>query len=147
VFLRAAYGLPMRVSEQEIFRRHTGRSEYKPPTGGWAEVACIVGRQSGKSRVAALIASFKAVRAKRERDGTETHALLVAQDQRAALRVLFQYARAAFETVQARKPTGLSPGMMKQILAAGRAPLRQSSLRPERGSFPRAPTSVQPGGF
>ena len=36
----------------------------------------------------------EAVRATAERDGTETHALLVAQDQRAALRV---YAQTTFE--------------------------------------------------
>ena len=100
-FLKATYGLPMTVSEQAVFRRHTGRSEYRPPRGGCAEITCVVGRQSGKSRIAALIAGFEAVRATRERDGTETHALLVAQDQRAAMRVLFQYARAPFETVPA----------------------------------------------
>ena len=101
VFLKATYGLPLSVSEQAVFCQHTGRTTYQPPPGGWAEVACIVGRQSGKSRVAALIAGFEAVRATRERDGTETHALLVAQDQRAAMRVLLQYARAPFETVAA----------------------------------------------
>ena len=101
VFLKATYGLPLSQSERAAFCRHTGRSAYQPPKGGWAEVACIVGRQSGKSRVAALIAGFEAVSAPRERDGTETHALLVAQDQRAAMRVLSHYARAPFEIVPA----------------------------------------------
>ena len=100
-FLKATYGLPLTAREVEIFRRHTGRMTYRPPRGGWREVAAIVGRQSGKSRVAATLAAFEAVRARRERDGTETHALLVAQDQRAALHVLYQYARATFETVPA----------------------------------------------
>ena len=101
VFLKAAYGLPLSVSERAVFCRHTGRSEYRPPRGGWAEVVAVVGRQSGKSRVAAILAGFEAVRVARERDGTELHAVLVGQDQRAALRVLFQYARAPFETVPA----------------------------------------------
>ena len=62
VFLKAAYGLPMSGSEHTLFRRHTGRSEYTPPRGGWREVVSVVGRQSGKSRIAALIASASADR-------------------------------------------------------------------------------------
>ena len=41
------------------------------------------------------------MRAQPESDGTEQYTLLVAQDQRAALRVLLAYARSAFEVVPA----------------------------------------------
>lgn len=95
VFLRAAYGLPLEGDDLEIFRRHTGRATYAPPPGGFPEVVCMVGRQSGKTRVAATVAAFEAVLAERD----ETYAVLVAQDHRAALRTLFGYARAPFETV------------------------------------------------
>jgi hypothetical protein len=50
----------------------------------------ILGRQSGKSRIAATRAVFYAVTAGPEAAGT--YALLVAQDARAALRTLFRYA-------------------------------------------------------
>jgi hypothetical protein len=99
VFLRATYGLPLEADDLETFRKYTGRQTYDPPPGGYPEVVCIVGRQSGKTRIAATIATFEAVLAEREPDRTELYAVLVAQDHRAALRTLFGYARAPFETV------------------------------------------------
>lgn len=99
VFLRATYGLPLNEAGQAIFCERTGRSRYEPPCGGYREAVCIVGRQSGKTRIAATIAAFEAMTAPAEGDGTETFALLVAQDARAALRTLFAYARAPFERV------------------------------------------------
>jgi hypothetical protein len=99
VFLAALYGLPLTRDEERVFCEHTGRSRYAPPPGGYREAACIVGRQSGKTRVAATLAAFEAATATTEPDATETYALLVAQDQRAALRSLFTYARAPFERV------------------------------------------------
>lgn len=99
VFLRAAYGLPLEADQLETFRRHTGRAVYDPPPGGFPEVVCVVGRQSGKTRIAATIAAFEAVLAERESDRTELYALLVAQDHRAALRALFGYVRAPFENI------------------------------------------------
>ena len=103
VFLRAAYGLPLGGEDLETFRRHTGRATYQPPSGGYPEVVCIVGRQSGKTRIAATIAAFEAVLAEQEPDRTELYAVLVAQDHRAALRTLFGYARAPFENVAVLK--------------------------------------------
>ena len=60
VFLASVYGLPLAPADVELFKRHTGRSHYRPPAGGWKEVVSIVGRQSGKSRCAALLAAFEA---------------------------------------------------------------------------------------
>lgn len=99
VFLRALYGLPLDAKDADTFRRHTGRSNYDPPAGGWREVACVVGRQSGKTRIAATVAAFEAILSAPEPDATELYSLLIAQDQRAALRVLFSYARAPFDRV------------------------------------------------
>jgi hypothetical protein len=97
VLLSASYGLPLDPDEQAIFCRHTGRSTYAPPAGGWPEIFVIVGRQSGKTRIAATTAGFEAAIAPPEADATETYALLIAQDQRASLRTLFRYAVAPFE--------------------------------------------------
>ena len=56
VFLKALYGLPITdPDELQVFRRHSGRAEYTPPPGGYREACAVVGRQSGKSRVAATI--------------------------------------------------------------------------------------------
>ena len=57
---------------------------------------CIVGRQSGKSRIAGLIADFEALR------GTSgTYAMVVAQDLRGALRAVSSYARQPFRDLDA----------------------------------------------
>jgi len=79
VFLRATYGLPMSDDDRDAFRQFTGRTAPRP--GGYPEAAAIVGVQSGKSQIAGAMAAFAAITG---RDGT--HALLLAQDQRSALR-------------------------------------------------------------
>jgi hypothetical protein len=99
VFLKATYGLPLTKDEVAIFCQHTGRATYDPPYGGWREVAAIVGRQSGKTRISATIADFEAMTAPEEPDGSEIYAILVAQDQRASLRGLFRYASVPFERI------------------------------------------------
>ena len=101
VFLKAVYGLALDDDETAIFTEHTDRAHYAPPAGGWPEAVAVVGRQSGKTFIAATTASYEALRADGNGDGTETWALLVAQDQRAALRTLLAYARAPFLQVPA----------------------------------------------
>jgi hypothetical protein len=96
---RATYGLPLSPDELETFRRFTGRTVYDPPAGGFPEVVIITGRQSGKSRAASTIAAYEAVLAEREPDRTELFALLIAQDQRGALRTLLSYCRSPFEVI------------------------------------------------
>ena len=58
VFLCALFGLPMRDTEAEIFRHHTGRQTV--PTVPFGEAALICGRRGGKSRILALIATYLA---------------------------------------------------------------------------------------
>jgi hypothetical protein len=55
-FLVALFGLPMRDDGLLIYRQHTGRTV--PPTRPFREVALIIGRRGGKSRVLALVACF-----------------------------------------------------------------------------------------
>jgi hypothetical protein len=107
-FLSALYGLPLPSEETERFCRHTGRAAYEPPEGGWREAVCIVGRQSGKSRIAALVASYEAAMASGQLDRTELYALMVSQDHRASMRTVLRYATVPFETVQllSRSVTG-----------------------------------------
>src|SRR5215813_15279641 len=76
VFLKAVYGLPLTLDETEVFRRHTGRTRYAPPTGGFREAAAIVGRQSGKMRIATTITDYEAITAMSEEDGTDLYALM-----------------------------------------------------------------------
>jgi hypothetical protein len=115
VFAKAMYGEPLTPEEETVFRQHTGRSRYAPPVGGWKEVVCIVGRQSGKSRVAASLADYAAITAEPEADGTDLYALLIAQDQRGALRTLLSYARAPFvaSPVLARVVVGQTADTLK----------------------------------
>src|SRR5262249_56796220 len=85
--------------EQELYGRHAGRPAYDARAGGWPEVVMIVGRQSGKSRIASTIAAYEAAISTPEPDGMTTHALLIAQDHRASMATLFGYAAAPFEKV------------------------------------------------
>jgi hypothetical protein len=97
VFLSAVYGLPLDPEGVDLFKRCTGRSTYDPPEGGWPEVACIVGRQAGKTRVASLLVSYESALAPPSRDG-ELYALLLAQDWRASIRASFSYVKSLFDS-------------------------------------------------
>jgi hypothetical protein len=97
VFLKATYGLPLDEDEERLFCDCTGRSTYDLPEGGWREVACITGRQSGKTRIASLLVAFESALGAESRDG-ELYALLLAQDWRASIRASFSYVRSLFDT-------------------------------------------------
>lgn len=94
VFLKAMDGLPLSDEEQAIFRHHTGRSTYNPPAGGFPESVAVVGVQSGKSTMAAARVGIAALTGQRG-----THAVLIGQDHRGAMRVLLKYSREPFETL------------------------------------------------
>lgn len=133
VFLRALYGLPLEADDLETFRRHTGRTTYDPPPSGFPEVVSVVGRQSGKTRIAATIAAFEAVLAEQEPDRTELFALLTAQDRLAALRAMFGYVSAIFENVP--------------VLARSVAEVRSDTIRLRSGVsiavYPCRPAAVR----
>ncbi len=97
-FLAAVFGLPMSASDLATFRTHTGLQS--PRSGGYPEAVAIVGCQSGKTAVAALVASYDAALAEDSRPGDgEIYSLMIAQDLRASTRTLFSYAAAPFEHV------------------------------------------------
>src|SRR5262245_18518959 len=107
IFLKATYGLPLlNAAEERVFCHHTGRSRYKPPQGGFPEVVCIVGRQSGKSRIATTIACYEAI-SQRDVDG-EVFCVLVSQDSRSAIRTLLSYSKATFQRIPAFQQAGES---------------------------------------
>ncbi len=58
VYVKATCGLPLDAAELEVFRQHTGRSA--PRAGGYPESVAVVGVQSGKSFIAAMIAALSA---------------------------------------------------------------------------------------
>lgn len=60
VFLKAVFALPMDDADLELFRRHTERDA--PPPAQVREAWMPIGRRGGKSRIAALVAFYLAVR-------------------------------------------------------------------------------------
>ena len=91
-FLKVFHGLPMNATDLARFQHHTGRQEPRP--GGYPEAACIVGCQSGKSKIAALVGNFEGMSAVMGKQ-TGLYVTLLAQDLRAAQRALFGYVREA----------------------------------------------------
>lgn len=91
-FLRAVYGLPMSDQDLKRFHQHTGREEPRP--GGYPEACCIVGCQSGKSQIAALVGVYEAMQAALSGQ-RNVYVPLIAQDLRGAQRVLFGYVKEA----------------------------------------------------
>ena len=95
-FLRVIYGLPLDVEGLALFQEATGRTT--PKADGYRETLLLSGVQSGKSRIAALIAAYEAIHAE-----PGTMALMLAQNHRSSLRVLLKYAREPFLTIPALK--------------------------------------------
>lgn len=91
-FLRAVYGLPMSDDDLRRFHQHTGREEPRP--GGYPEAVCIVGCQSGKSQIAALVGVYEAMGAVMAKQ-RGVYVPLLAQDLRGAQRALFGYVKEA----------------------------------------------------
>jgi len=91
VLLKALLGEPLSPEEEAVFRLYTGRTRVLPR---YSEVICISGRQSGKSRIATLLAVYYSVMAKRTQ--TVRSISLVSQDHQAAKAVLLSYIRSLF---------------------------------------------------
>ena len=89
-FLKTIYGHPLNATDLARFQHHTGRQEPRP--GGYPEAACIVGCQSGKSQIAALVGSFEATQAVKGKQ-RGVYVPLLAQDLRSSQRALFGYVR------------------------------------------------------
>jgi hypothetical protein len=93
----AAFGLPMTGEQLAIYQRCTGRTD--PPTDQMREIALVVGRRGGKSRVLALIAtwlaSFVDYRAYLD-PGERGVVQVLAQDKEAA-KIILRYIKAFFK--------------------------------------------------
>jgi hypothetical protein len=96
-FLRAVFALAMSAADLDRFVRHTGRPI--PPTAPVREAWLLVGRRGGKSRIAALVALFLAIR----RDYTK----LLAPGERGVIAVI------AADRLQARSTLGYLKGLLE----------------------------------
>ena len=139
VFLKAVYGLPLNADEMAIFRHHTGRTA--PLPGGYPVAVVVVGRQSGKTRIAATVAAYEALVAPRVPDGESEYALLVSQDERGALRTLLSYAKAPFTRPQLKAAMAGKPKKDSFRLSNGLV-LACYPCRPEALRGPRARVAV-----
>ena len=142
VFLAGVYGLPLSVlrgvglrerEAEQIFCRHTGRSAYAPPPGGYREAAAIVGRQAGKDSVGSVVQDYEAAFAWSASDGGGLYSLSICQDARAALRTQLRYARAPFEQVP----------MLRQLVDAERADALELNTGVTLASYPCRPASIR----
>jgi hypothetical protein len=97
VFLAAAFGIPLTspglpAGALAIYREHTGRT--RPPTGPAREVWNIGGRRGGKTRIAALLATFLACFRSYVLAPGETGVVMVIAVDKTQAKVCFDYIRA-----------------------------------------------------
>jgi hypothetical protein len=98
VFLKAVDGLPMTERELDIFREHTNRQVPRP--GGYPEAAIISGRQAGKDITGRdLVVACAVDSLITGRNVRGMYALLIAQDNRSAIRTTFSYVSEPFEQI------------------------------------------------
>jgi hypothetical protein len=88
--LRAAFGLPLSPSQQTIFQQVAGGRE--PPTRRVKELWCVVGRRSGKSRMAAACAVYLSCVCQHRLAVGETGYVLVIAASQSQAQTVFQYA-------------------------------------------------------
>jgi hypothetical protein len=98
VFLKALYALPMTSAELEVYKSFTGRS--KAPTEPFKKAWLICGRRGGKSRIAALVATYNtAFRKYPELQRGEVGVMpVIAQDRKQA-DVIFNYCANFFREI------------------------------------------------
>ena len=93
--LRAAFGLELTDEQLQIFAGVAGNR--KPPQQRVRELWAIVGRRSGKSRMAAALAVFQACFVKHRLAAGETGMVLVLSASQDQSRTVFNYAKAFLE--------------------------------------------------
>src|SRR5262245_10365441 len=87
--LRATFGLEMSEGDLAVYQRCTGRDQ--PPTKPAAELWCVAGRRSGKSRISALVAVYLAAFRTYALARGERGVVRVAAADRKQARVVFRY--------------------------------------------------------
>ena len=133
-FLGALFALPLEGADLETFQRCTGREA--APTAPAREAWVIAGRRAGKSRIAALIATYLAAfrdYSAQLAPGEMGVVLLLAADTRQA-RVILRYIRAFFERVPMLAALVTSQTSETITLTTGVSiEVRASSFRTTRG--------------
>lgn len=86
--LKATYGLRLTAAEQTFLTSVSGGRE--APAAPVSELWCIIGRRSGKSRVAAAVATWTALQAHRLAAGETGHVLCLSAS-RGQARTIFRY--------------------------------------------------------
>ena len=86
--LKAAFALPMNNSDLASFKEVAGR---EPPSQRVDELWCLLGRRSGKSRIAAALACFAALLVPRQLARGETGVVLVLAASSDQAKVVFGY--------------------------------------------------------
>ncbi len=127
----AIFGLPLTPDEEATFCKFTGRSRYAPPVGGWRTIALCLGRRSGKSSCAAILAAYTALAA--GQSARDQSIVVVAQDLRSGTANLFNAISEPFDTIPAisktvknktANPIELRSGLWIRVL-----PCRPNALR------------------
>ena len=113
--LRMLYGLKVKNWKARSFlRKQTGRKVYSQP-GGFDEALFLVGRRSGKSRIASLVGAYEAILSGQEHhlDAGERGLVAICAPSMAQGRVIRDYITSIFQLpllageVERRLPTGL----------------------------------------
>jgi hypothetical protein len=97
--LAALYGLPVPTQQRDVVRQCTGRKCSRLPATGFASALFLVGRRSGKSRIAAIVAAFEGALSGREKllAKGEVGIVAVVSPTRAQSRIVHGYVRAIFD--------------------------------------------------
>jgi hypothetical protein len=136
--LAALYGLPVPKELRPIVRQCTGRKCLMLPDAGFTKALFLVGRRSGKSRIAAIVAAFEAALSGREKllAKGETGIVAVVSPTRAQSRIVHNYVRSIFAVpllqgeVVAETATGfeLRNGVRIEILTGDHRSIRGFTL-------------------
>ena len=97
--LRALYGLPILLTHRNTVQQCTGRKCRLLPPTGFTTAEFLIGRRSGKSRIAAIIAGYEAALSGREKlvAKGELPMVAVVSPTRAQSRIVHSYVRALFD--------------------------------------------------
>jgi hypothetical protein len=132
VFCRALYGLTMAEDQLALFRGCTGRSDapVRPATEAWV----VCGRRSGKSRIAAAVATYVAALAPTTTlaPGEWGTVLVCAVDKQQA-RVVFNYCKALFALPALRPLVAGETAEAIELRHRVRLDVRASNFRAVRG--------------
>jgi hypothetical protein len=98
--VRVLYGLPLSDDEAETVRACTGRDPDTLPKDGFRTSLFLIGRRSGKSRVAAVVGAYEAALAGHEKKLSpgERGLVAVAAPSKPQARITLHYLKALFET-------------------------------------------------